>query len=229
MNNPLFVGNALVFVLTFFGGPVVPQARAGTAALSVHTFGGGIAGLSTLFSSSAFEPISDPGIFANALFSRGVTHFDTLGVDVAIFTGVVGYWDTVTIVHALVTIITLGNGTLVLDFTHAVHSVVTRGTNTVADLLAIAGHGDVGDLSIFASGVGAGVYEYLTDESVALEAGFAFTIVVGLRHHLSVRHAVGVFITVVLFTRVNRFTHESVSVKSWVTLALVVDLISDNL
>ena len=84
-------------------------------------------------------------------------------------------------------------------------------------LLAIAVHGDVGDLSIFASGVGAGVYEYLADESVALEAGFAFTIVVGLRHHLSVRHAVGVFITVVLFTRVNRFTHESVSVKSLIT------------
>ena len=81
-------------------------------------------------------------------------------------------------------------------------------------LLTIAGHGYVGDLSIFAGGVGTGVYEYLADEPVALEAGFAFAVVVGLRHHLSVRHAVGVFITVVLFTRVNRFTDKSVSIKS---------------
>ena len=63
-NLSLFIFEALVFVLTFFGCPVVPETLARTATFSVNTFCWSVACFSTSLSSTTSEPVAYPWVLS---------------------------------------------------------------------------------------------------------------------------------------------------------------------
>jgi len=225
----LFIFEALIFVLTFFGRPVVPETLAWTATFSVNTFCWSIAGFSTSLSSATSKAISYPWVLTNALFCWRIPHFYTFSIIVTVFTRIIWDWDTVSVIDTFVSLFTLRDGTFILDFASAFNAVVSSSADTVTDFLSVAGHRYIGCLSVFARNALARIDEFRTDESVTFESSFTFTVIIGLSNDLGVRDTVSIFITSVFSASINRLANKSISVITWFALALVIDLITNNL
>lgn len=129
----------------------------------------------------------------------------------------------------MVSNITFGDLALVFDNADIVDSDVSGGANTVADLHSVAVFGNLGSFASSTFDIKAWIDKFVTDKTVSFVAGFTFAVVISLGENGGIWNAVGIFITVVLGTGIDRFTCETITIISLETFALVVDFVSDDL
>lgn len=220
---------ALVLIDAFLGAPVIPETAALAGTFTIVANGGIPALVGTWFSCSTNETVTHPRLAANALFCWRISHGFALGVFVALFARVGRNRNTFAVTFTLVSNLTFGDGAFVFNDAFVVDSDVSRGADAVAYLQAVRVLGDAGCLAIGTGSAGTRVNVLFTDETISFVAGFTFAVVVGFGEDGGVGHTVGVFVAVMLKAGVDRLADETITIVSLEALALVVDLVTDDL
>jgi len=224
-----FSFQAFVFIDTFLCTPVVPETTVLASTSTIITYSRIPAFVWTRFGSSANEAITNVRFVADTLFCSRISHDLASGPVMAFFAWISRDWDANSIAFALVPNITFGDLALVFDNADIVNSDVSGGADTVANLHSVAVFGNLGSFSSGTIDISAWIHKFVTDKTVSFVAGFAFAVVISLGKNGGIWNTIGIFVTVVLGTGIDRFTCETITIISLEAFALVVNFVSDDL